>query len=90
MVRKCANPSCTADFLFFRGGKLFQVDSRDRGPLNTSQQVEHFWLCEKCATSMNIIVDKTGNTRLEPLCVADTTDQSNRSGLHHTWSDLTR
>ena len=37
-----------------------------------------------------IIVDKTGNTRLEPLCVADTTDQSNRSGLHHTWSDLTR
>ena len=70
MIGKCANPACTVAFRFFRGGKLFQVDLRERGPSKVSQQVEHFWLCEKCAPVMKIIVDKTGNTRFETLSVA--------------------
>ena len=70
MIGKCANPACTVVFRFFRGGKLFQVDPRVRGRSKVSRHVEHFWLCEKCAPVMDIVVDRSGNTRLQPLCAA--------------------
>lgn len=70
MIGKCANPTCGVAFQYFRGGKIFQVDPRDRSLSKAFHRVEHFWLCERCAPGMSIVVDKSGDTRLQPLYVA--------------------
>jgi len=67
MICKCANPACTVTFQYFRGGRIFRVDPRDRGPSKAFLQVEHFWLCEDCASGMSIVIDRSGNTRLQLL-----------------------
>jgi len=73
MVTKCANPSCTTRFLYFRGGKLFAFapspiamtharDFQGRG-----RDAEWFWLCEQCALTMTIISGRTGEPRNDGL-----------------------
>jgi len=52
---KCANPTCTAAFAWFSGGKLFRFhrhSEQKQSPGSKSvpsHHVEHFWLCERCA-----------------------------------------
>lgn len=69
MLSKCANPDCSASFLYFHTGKLFRAetsvgldrrrtlgqDAQQRKPL---RRLEFFWLCEGCAQSMTLIFDK--------------------------------
>ena len=62
MITKCANFGCREPFRYFRGGKLFIVDSRSNRPANDldtipPHQLEHFWLCERCSATMTLVVE---------------------------------
>ncbi|HXY51769.1 MAG TPA: hypothetical protein VEI01_20140 [Terriglobales bacterium] len=66
MISKCANPACSARFLYLHSGKLFRFEreaQEDDGPFlgfdpsvrKHSQGVEFFWLCEACAAVMTLV-----------------------------------
>ena len=65
MISKCANPACSARFLFLHTGKLFRFERRptaDKEPFlgfdptlrKHSTGVEFFWLCENCSATMRL------------------------------------
>lgn len=69
MLAKCANPNCSNEFHYLRKGKVFQVVvDAVKGPLpsgpqlvaeaRASQHIEHFWLCDECAATMTLAVDR--------------------------------
>lgn len=69
MVSKCANPECSAPFLYFHRGKLFRIDTegrpdrrRNMGNENKSgrglRRIEFYWLCDDCAGKMTLAFDK--------------------------------
>lgn len=69
MLAKCANPSCTNEFHYLRKGKVFQVVvDAVKGPLpagpqlvtlpKAAQRIEHYWLCDNCAASLTLAVDR--------------------------------
>jgi len=64
MTTKCANPNCSTQFMFLRGGRLFHRESarvaNRSGSLVPVRKVEFFWLCEACAPTMTVIL-KDGN-----------------------------
>jgi hypothetical protein len=79
MVSKCLNSQCSAAFKYFGRGRLFRIDYREaeRKSVLTGKKVvvsirskinsiEHFWLCEKCATTMTIELSDAGEVRLVP------------------------
>jgi hypothetical protein len=68
MVAKCANPVCTAPFLYLREGKLYQIEmGADDAPAAPAEQsteerkpgrrLEFFWLCGSCAAQMTLVFD---------------------------------
>jgi hypothetical protein len=67
MVGKCANPSCGTSFRYFRGGKLFVFEPHNRNSTESLPNVEHFWLCERCAPEMTIALDEQGHATLESV-----------------------
>lgn len=60
MVGNCANRRCGVPFRYFREGRLFTFDLSDTRLLgdggNTAnpQNVEHFWLCGRCASTLTL------------------------------------
>jgi hypothetical protein len=72
MLAKCANPACTAPFLYLREGKLYQIEMEgvsDRGTGEQNQggtkderkparRLEFFWLCGPCARRMTLSFDR--------------------------------
>jgi hypothetical protein len=69
MVSKCANPQCSAPFLYLRQGKLFRMetdavhasDSRLKADPETrkaSRHIEFYWLCDGCAAAMTLTYKK--------------------------------
>ena len=50
MVSQCVNPDCGEPFVYLRNGRLFAVPRRSASGGRAS--VEYFWLCEKCAETM--------------------------------------
>ncbi len=69
MVSKCANPECSAPFLYLHQGKLFRLDTEGRhdrrrhlgdenGTGRNLRHVEFYWLCDACAGKMTIDFDK--------------------------------
>ncbi|HEX8924346.1 MAG TPA: hypothetical protein VF786_01065 [Terriglobales bacterium] len=75
MLKKCANPQCTASFMHLGQGRLFRVQRK--GPklaesnLDATKErpavLEHFWLCDKCAGSMTVAVDRKQIVRVIPM-----------------------
>ena len=64
MVSKCANPSCSTEFKYFREGRLYEFladeDGKWRsltGPPQKSAKRELFWLCQECAQFYTITCD---------------------------------
>lgn len=65
----CANPSCSAQLLPLREGKLFQfevrsisvpcVDADGLAPESPSREVAHYWLCGRCAAEMKFVLRAT-------------------------------
>ena len=52
MLSKCANPSCSNTFRYFREGKLYLIDSKSK--FTDSRALEYFWLCSVCCLDMTI------------------------------------
>lgn len=70
MTAKCANPSCSEQFLYFRAGRIFLIDSTSAGALamaGSRRIPEYFWLCGDCSRTMRVVLDRMGNVALEKL-----------------------
>jgi hypothetical protein len=78
MISKCANPGCSARFLYLHSGKLFRFErepQEDRGLLmgfdpalhKHSTGVEFFWLCETCAQRVTLTYRKGSGVIARPL-----------------------
>ncbi len=66
MISKCANPSCSARFLYLHEGQLYRFEREARTDTELllgfdpalrkhSTGVEFFWLCPRCAASLKLI-----------------------------------
>ncbi len=77
MISKCANPACSARFLYLHKGKLFRFEREareDTEPLlgfdptvhKHSRGVEFFWLCESCSVTMTLTHRKGAGVALQP------------------------
>jgi hypothetical protein len=77
MVAKCANPGCSAPFLYMRQGKLFRVETPATHD-NTAaadeptfgrpaRHLEFFWLCDDCAPLMTITVRPGQGVVVHPI-----------------------
>lgn len=90
MLSHCANLQCRKPFLRLRDGKLFLVEiDRLTRPgesvhppfIRARRQqrlVEHFWLCEECATRWSLIYDRDQGIMLTPLRRAVASDANNK------------
>jgi hypothetical protein len=71
MTTKCANPSCTQPFLYFRSGKIYLIDalaSNDAGPPERPRRgTEYFWLCGACAQNMQVTLDRSGTVVVQAI-----------------------
>ena len=81
MLSKCANPGCSASFLYLHQGKLFRletggngddtrVDLADSQGKQPSRRLEYFWLCDACASLMTVSFKKGVGVTTRPLFVA--------------------
>ncbi len=79
MLSHCANLQCRKPFLRLRDGKLFLVET-DRLPKpgetsvppfvrarQQARQVEHYWLCDDCASQWTLVYDQEQGVSLMPL-----------------------
>lgn len=78
MLSKCANPDCSASFLYLRQGKLFrfEVESREQvkltpGPDGSAakplSRTEYFWLCDSCLRRMTLVQNADTGIEAVPL-----------------------
>lgn len=79
MLSQCANAKCGKPFLRLREGKLFLVETeRMQKPgeptappfiraRQTQRQVEHYWLCDDCATQWTLTYDRERGVALTPV-----------------------
>lgn len=79
MLSRCANSECGKPFLRLREGKLFLVETdRITKPgeaaappfVRAKRQrrlVEHYWLCDECATRWTLIYARNQGVALAPL-----------------------
>jgi hypothetical protein len=77
MVSKCANPECTAPFLYFHRGRLFRLETEGRqerrrnlgGETGTGKplrRIEFYWLCQDCAEKMTLAFDRATGISVRP------------------------
>ena len=75
MLSKCANPGCTATFLYLHRGKLFRLDTSVevlahtsvREMSKSSRHIEFFWLCDQCAAELTLGYSKGTGITVVPL-----------------------
>ena len=77
MLSKCANPTCSAHFLYLHEGKIFRImrDTRTDGKAQTSvdpamkkqARIEFFWLCESCSRIMTVRFVRDSGIIVQPL-----------------------
>jgi hypothetical protein len=81
MLSKCANPGCSASFLYLHQGKLFRLETSGNGGdtrgevadpqgKHSSRRLEYFWLCDECASLMTVSFKKGVGVMTRPLFVA--------------------
>ena len=77
MVSKCANPECSATFLYLHRGKLFRLETFGRmdrrrlledatGASKPMRRIEFYWLCEDCAEKVTVTFDKKEGIVVRP------------------------
>jgi hypothetical protein len=49
MVSKCANPNCSAEFMYLGDGQLFEFDSASWRATR-----DFHWLCKECSKSLKL------------------------------------
>jgi hypothetical protein len=75
MLSKCANPGCSATFLYLHEGKLFRLDTSVetltqppvREMRKTSRHIEFFWLCDSCSAELTVGYSKASGITVVPL-----------------------
>jgi hypothetical protein len=75
MLSKCANPGCTATFLYLHQGRLFRLNVGSDIPVSSSlphkaktvPRVEFFWLCSDCATELTVDCNQRTGIAVVPL-----------------------
>lgn len=78
MLSKCANPECSAPFLYFHRGRLFRLETEGRqdrrrnmggevGTAKALRRVEFYWLCQDCAEKMTLTFDRMSGITVRPL-----------------------
>ncbi len=79
MLSKCANPGCSAPFLYLHEGKLFRLDTGIESPASgiespagqttqkTIRKLEFFWLCGECAAKLTLGYKKGVGITAVPL-----------------------
>ena len=73
MLHKCANPECSRSFRNLAEGKLFLIETNGTAPAlrgwdgPAARRVEHFWLCELCASVLTLSFDKGRGMVTVPL-----------------------
>ena len=66
MISKCANPTCSARFLYMHEGQLYRFEREPSSDTESllgfdptvrkhSTGVEFFWLCPRCAASLKLV-----------------------------------
>jgi len=79
MLSKCLNSHCSATFQYLGEGRLFRIDYTEAGKKRAmagmqvvpsqrskAKAMEHFWLCERCASKLTIEVTDASEVRLVP------------------------
>jgi len=77
MLHKCANQACANRFLRLTSGKLFRVEienaessaGRNNGSRKSRalRRVEHYWLCDDCATTLTLTYESNHGVVAVPL-----------------------
>jgi len=76
MLNKCANPGCKVRFRKLDDGKLFLVETglaeaspaaRWTGEGRPFRHLEHFWLCDSCATVLTLTFERERGVVAVPL-----------------------
>ena len=78
MLHKCANPSCGNPFQHLGQGKLFQIETEERGASaiearggahrrRLMRRVERYWLCDQCAPWLTLVVERERGLITVPL-----------------------
>jgi len=66
MIQKCTNPDCDEPFEYFRCGRIYQIDWREKSRVHATQNhpaaVEYFWLCGLCCLNLRVTVRQDGHT----------------------------
>jgi len=80
MISRCANPACSAHFLYLHEGRVFRIvrDSMNvremqlgvDPTLKKHPQVEFYWLCKTCSVKMTIVYRKESGVIVQPLRAA--------------------
>ena len=79
MLSKCANPACSAHFLYLHEGRVFRIireadhAARELGRDSTFHrhpQVEFFWLCDKCSATLTVCYRRECGIIVQPLRAA--------------------
>jgi hypothetical protein len=57
MLLSCANPNCSAEFLYLYEGELILIELPDR-------TVQRYWLCGACAPYMRVVYDSSEGVKI--------------------------
>ena len=63
MLSKCANPACLARFHYLHEGRIFKIETAtvlSVGHSSPNHRIEHFWLCERCAQTLSVVLENGG------------------------------
>lgn len=67
MVSKCANPACSARFLYLHDGRIFVLRSASQRSTDVSDAVDaRYWLCGPCSERATLVL-RNGSVALEPI-----------------------
>jgi hypothetical protein len=67
MVKRCANPECSASFHSLRDGRVFVIEVEGDSPGHARQrQPRYFWLCNACCRTMTVVADKGHGIKVAP------------------------
>jgi hypothetical protein len=69
VLSKCANPACLARFHYLHEGRIFNIETGAASAQSNGSsihKIEHFWLCERCAQILTIVLEN-GVATTRPL-----------------------
>lgn len=67
MLQTCANPACTAKFLYLHEGRLFVIETKAANANALSPECrlagsrQYFWLCDSCLGKLTLHYEATSN-----------------------------